>query len=122
MRNERMSKSTRNTWLLGVVLLAAFAVRAVDLNGQSLFVDEFSEISLAKQSLSQIIFANDSAPPLYPLVLKGWLGVWKTDDAARWLSVVCGVASIVCVWGIGPRLVDEPTGLAAAFITAILPM
>jgi hypothetical protein len=117
-----MSNSIRNTFLLGGILLLAFAVRAVDLNGQSLFVDEFSEISLAKQSLSQIIFANDSAPPLYPLVLKGWLGVWKTDDAARWLSVVCGVASIVCVWGIGSRLVDDATGLAAAFIIAILPM
>ncbi|HEX5471396.1 MAG TPA: glycosyltransferase family 39 protein, partial [Lacipirellulaceae bacterium] len=97
-------------------------LRAIDLNGQSLFIDEFSEISLAKKTVAEIIPAADSAPPLFPIMLKTWMGVWHNDASARWFSVVCGVASIICVWGVGRRLVDDATGLTAAFVTAILPM
>jgi uncharacterized membrane protein len=117
-----MSQSLRTTLLLAGILLLAFAIRAIDLNGQSLFVDEFSEITLAKKPVAEIIPAADSAPPLFPLMLKSWLATWHTDASARWFSVVCGVASVLCVWGIGRRLVDDATGLAAAFVTAILPM
>jgi hypothetical protein len=117
-----MSPRTRNLLLLGGVLLLAFAVRAIDLNGPSLFVDEFSEITLAKTSVGEIIWANDSAPPLFPLALKTWLTVFQTDSAARWFSVVCGLASILCVHAIGSRLVNNATGLAAALILALMPM
>src|SRR3954468_14811071 len=117
-----MSQTMRTALLLGGILLLAFAVRAIDLNGPSLFVDEFSEITLAKESASAIIHANDSAPPLFPLALKGWLTIWHTDASARWFSAACGLASILCVYAIGSRLVDRATGLAAAFIIALLPM
>ncbi len=117
-----MSRSLRTTLLLGGILLLAFAIRAIDLNGQSLFVDEFSEITLAKKPVAQIIPAADSAPPLFPLALKTWMAAWHSDASARWFSVACGVASVLCVWGIGRRLVDDATGLAAALVTAILPM
>ena len=117
-----MSQTLRTTLLLGGILLLAFVVRAIDLNGPSLFVDEFSELTLAKESPTAIIWANDSAPPLFPLALKSWLAIWHSDASARWLSVACGLASILCVYAIGTRLVDNATGLAAAFITALLPM
>lgn len=117
-----MSQTQRTTLLLFGILLLAFAVRAIDLNGPSLFVDEFSEITLAKKSATAIIHANDSSPPLFPLALKAWLSIWHSDASARWFSVACGVASVLCVYGIGARLVDNATGLAAAFITALLPM
>src|SRR4026207_2431800 len=107
MPDIRMPQSMRTTLLLGGVLLLALVVRAIDLNGQSFFIDEFSEVSLAKQPVAEIIHAADSAPPLFPLVLKGWLNIWQTDDSARWLSVACGLASVLCVWGIGRRLVDD---------------
>ena len=121
-RTHECRKRMRTTLLLGGILLLAFAVRAIDLNGPSLFVDEFSELTLAKESATAIICANDSAPPLFPLALKGWLSIWHTDASARWFSVACGLASILCVYAIGARLVDNATGLAAAFITALLPM
>lgn len=117
-----MPRSIRTTLPLCGTLLLAFVLRAIDLDGQSLFVDEFSEVALAKQSVTEIIHADDSAPPLFPLALKCWMSVWQTDASARWFSVLCGVASLFCVWGVGRRLVDDATGLAAAFITAILPM
>src|SRR6476620_11106801 len=104
-----MSQTMRTTLLLGGILLLAFVVRAIDLNGPSLFVDEFSELALAKESPTAIIWAIDSAPPLFPLTLSAWLGVWHADDSARWLSVACGLASIVCVYAIGARLVDNAT-------------
>jgi phosphate/sulfate permease len=117
-----MSPLLRTTLLLGGILLLAFVVRAIDLNGPSLFVDEFSEITLAKASPTAIIWANDSAPPLFPLVLKTWMQAWNSDASARWFSVACGLASILCVYAIGARLVNNATGLAAAFILALMPM
>ena len=41
---------------------------------------------------------------------------WGTDAASRWLSLVSAWRTVVCVWGIGRQLVDDNTGLAAAFI------
>jgi len=108
--------------LLALILLVALAVRVIQVNGQSFFVDEVAEVLLAKKTSADILHAPDSAPPLFPLVLKGWLGLWRDDAAARWFSVVCGVMSVGFVWAIGRRLVDDATGLAAAFVTAILPM
>src|SRR5262245_42011189 len=104
-----MSPRTRNALVLFGILVLAFTVRATDLNGPSLFVDEFSEITLAKESPTAIIWANDSAPPLFPLALKTWLTVFQTDASARWLSVACGMASILCVYAIGSRLVNNAT-------------
>ena len=112
----------REPLLLAAIVALAVAVRAVDLNGPCFYTDEVNELALAKQSAANIIFAADSMPPLYPLVHKAWLAAWDTVAAARWLSVAFGVATVVCVWGVGRQLVDEATGLAAAFVLAILPL
>jgi mannosyltransferase len=112
----------REPLLLVAIVALAVLVRAVDLNGPCFYTDEVNELVLAKQPVVDIIFAADSMPPLYPLIHKAWLAAWGTDAAARWLSVVFGVATVICVWGIGRRLVDVDTGLAAAFLLAILPL
>lgn len=106
---------------LAIVALAV-VVRAVELNGPCFYTDEVNELMLAKQSAVDIIFAADSMPPLYQLTLKGWLMGWGTDASLRWLSLVYGVGTVICIWGIGRQLVDDNTGLAAAFIAAILPL
>jgi uncharacterized membrane protein len=112
----------RTAFNLGGVLLLALVVRAIDINGQSLFIDEINEIDLAKRPAIAIVNARDSMPPLYPPLLKAWLSVWQTDAAARWLSALCGTLSILCIWGIGRRLVGERTAEAAALIAAVLPL
>jgi 4-amino-4-deoxy-L-arabinose transferase-like glycosyltransferase len=108
--------------LLAAIVALAVVIRAVDLNGPCFYTDEVNELALAKKSFVDIIFANDSMPPLYQLVLKVWLWAWGTDAAARWLSVVYGVATVICVWGIGRQLADDDAGLGAAFVLAILPL
>jgi len=86
---------------LCLVLLLALAVRVAWLDCQSYSMDEVNEITLAHLSIPAIIHAGDSMPPLYPLVLKGWLTLWNTDLVARSLSVIFGVASVLTIWGIG---------------------
>jgi hypothetical protein len=115
-------RPTTNSLLLAGILLGALVIRLVEINGQAFFVDEVYEIKLAHRPAAEIIDEANAMPPLYPLLLKGWLGIWGSDAAARWLSALCGVTSIVCVWGSGRRLVNDATGLAAAFITALLPL
>jgi uncharacterized membrane protein len=123
----------KHAFVLSGILLLGFAVRAVDLDGQSLHIDEISEIKLAHQPAASILHAADSMPPLFAIVHKAWLAWWDTDAAARWLSVLLGVAAIGCVCGIGRELAAGtrhtvlPTagsaiGLAAAFLLAILPL
>jgi uncharacterized membrane protein len=108
--------------ILCAIVALAVLIRAVNINGPCLYTDEVNELGLAKQGVAEIVVAPDSMPPLYPLVHKPWLAAWGTDAASRWLSLVFGVATVVCVWGIGRRLVDGPTGLAAALLLAILPL
>jgi uncharacterized membrane protein len=107
--------------LLAIVALAV-GIRAADLNGPCFYSDEVNEIWLAKQPVVDIVFAPDSMPPLYPLVNKAWLAAWGSDAAARWLTVLFGAATVVCIRGIGRHLVDDATGLAGAFLLAILPL
>jgi uncharacterized membrane protein len=108
--------------LLAAIVVLALAIRAVDLNGPCFYTDEVNELTLAKKSAVEIIFADDSMPPLYQLVLKSERAAFGTDAAARWLSLVFGVATVICVWGVGRQLADDNVGLAAAFILAVLPL
>lgn len=114
----RMSSETR---LLGVVVLAFF-LRVVWLDSQSFSMDEVAELATAKLPIHEIVWYPDSMPPGYSLLLKGFLFLFPQDFAARWLSVLFGTASVVCVWGIGRELIHEKMGLAAALITSLLPL
>jgi 4-amino-4-deoxy-L-arabinose transferase-like glycosyltransferase len=108
--------------LLVAITAFGLVIRAFNVDGPCFYTDEINELVLAKQPISDVIFAADSMPPAYPLVHKAWLAAWGKDAASRWLSVICGVGTLVCVWGIGRQLVDDAAGLAAAFVVAILPL
>ena len=113
---------SRSGVLLCIALFVALGLRVLWLDQQCLNMDEVSEISTAHKPIAEIIWHPDSMPPGYSVVLKGWLAFFQTNDAARWLSLVCGVASVLCVWGLGRELCDESTAVSAAFVTAILPL
>ncbi|MGH7557763.1 MAG: glycosyltransferase family 39 protein [Gemmatimonadota bacterium] len=113
----------RHEGALGVAIVAVGAIlRAWGLTAQSLTSDELYEIDMAAGPLSKIVTAADGFPPLYNLLLHGWLGAWGGAESARWLSWLLGVASILVVWRLGRRLGGVTIGLGTAAFVAISPV
>jgi hypothetical protein len=105
-------------WIAAVIILVAFALRAWDLQGQSLFCDEAIEASIAMQPIDQIVDYPDGFPPLYHLLLAGWLRVFAVPESARWLSVIAGTLTVYGLFrwteqSVGPRAAVFAAGLLA---------
>jgi hypothetical protein len=99
----------------------ALGIRLWGLESQSLTMDEVAELNLVRQSVPDIIRSQDGFPPLYLLLLKGWLAI-VGPGSARLLSVLCGMLLIPAVWHIGRMVGGSTAAWAAAFLTAISPI
>ncbi len=84
-------------------------------------MDEVTELALAAKSLGDIVGAHDGFPPLYHLVLKGWLAVLG-PETARWFSVLCGMLLLPVVWQLGRMVGGTTTAWAAALLVTISPI
>lgn len=109
-------------------VLAALAVVAgvvFRLHSQSaLWLDEALSVNIAKLPLSELPAAlrQDGAPPLYYLLLHGWMAVFGTSTTAvRALSAVFAVAALPLAWLLGRRLADARTGWIALLLLASSP-
>ena len=101
--------------------MLALAIRLCGLESQSLTMDEVAELSQVRQSVADIVRSQDGFPPLYLLVLKGWLATFG-PESARLFSVLCGMLLIPVVWHIGRMVGGSTTAWAAAFLTGISPI
>jgi len=65
---------------------------------------------------------SERTPPLYFLLLRIWMELFgEGNQALRLLSVILGVVTILAVFLLGRTMFNEPVGLAAASMLAILP-
>jgi Dolichyl-phosphate-mannose-protein mannosyltransferase len=108
-------------YLLLPILLVALGLRALGLDGQSLSMDELTELTIGRLPVREILVARDGFPPLYHTILHGWLSVFPGDLAARWLSVILGTLSIWAVWGFARRAGGDRIALWAALLVAVMP-
>jgi 4-amino-4-deoxy-L-arabinose transferase-like glycosyltransferase len=115
----RKAEITRATPI--IILLLAIGLRAWGLQEQSLSSDELLELGIAKSQTDEIIRKGDGFPPLYHLLLHGWLQLFPDDLAARWLSLVFGCLAIWVMWKIAPWLDEAKSRLWAALLLAISP-
>lgn len=107
---------------LAALLIVALVLRVWGLQAQSFTMDEVSELAIAKQSLAAIIITPDGFPPLYHLLLHWWLPAFGGDSSARWLSVVCGLATVWAMWRLGRQIGGAAVGLIAAALLATSPI
>jgi len=108
----------KNHWLWPILALAAF-VRFYDLTAAAIWGDEGSSLLLARYSLSEIWqhAAFDVHPPLYFMLLHGWVELFGDGIlAVRSLSALAGIAAV----GLGVWLVDRLATRRAAFIAGVL--
>lgn len=91
--------------ILAGVLLVAIAFRFVTKS--DLWLDEALTVNIAHAPLSDLVelLKRDGAPPLYYLLLHGWMAIFGTGDvAARALSGVLGILSLPLAYFAGARL------------------
>jgi mannosyltransferase len=115
------SSKLGRVWLaLAALLLAAGAMRLVNIDAQSLWFDEALSVHIATRPLGEILPAvrkYEQTPPLHALLLHAWIQLAGTTEAAvRGLSVIF---STIAVW-IVFRLTHRLAGLAAAFVAGAL--
>lgn len=109
---------------LAALLLAGVALRTALLGQQQLFRDEATSWYLASHSLGDMLrlAANETAPPLYLLLLKGWMATFGDSEAAlRSLSVVTGIGTIGIAWRWARDALGKPEALLAAALVALSP-
>jgi 4-amino-4-deoxy-L-arabinose transferase-like glycosyltransferase len=108
---------------LSLVLLLAGALRFYGLGGEPIWLDEAISIVEAHGSVSDILTVvplKDFNPPLYFLVLKGWMGLAGDSAAAvRVPSAAFGLAAVAILFLLGLELRGAALGLVVAFLAAI---
>jgi len=119
----RPSEAPHDTKLLplGIALALGLVTRVSFVDSQSLTMDEVTELGIAKGSIYEILQTVDGFPPLYHLLLHGWLQTFGADAAARWVSVVLGLLAILCVWKLAKILVGPRAAGWAVVLFSILP-
>jgi hypothetical protein len=123
--NEEVDIEESAIWLVIIITLVGGFLRALALSTKGLWLDEAFSIWLANHSIAEMmqwIVRIDQHPPLYYLLLHGWIALGgDTAYHVRFLSVVFGTATIPVIYLIGKRISGEVMGLAAALILAFSP-
>jgi len=111
-------------WLLPL-LLFAFALRLYRLDAQSIWWDEAISVHLSTASIGEIIAnrAGNLHPPLYFLLLKGWVALAGISPfSVRFLSAWSSTLLIPGLYAFGRRWIGRRAGLIAATLAAISPL
>ena len=107
---------------IAVALVLGVLARLSTRSG--LWLDEALSVHIARLPLGEIPAAlrRDGAPPLYYLLLHGWMAVLgQSALAVRALSGVFGLAALPVALSLGTRLRDRATGWTAALLLASSP-
>ncbi|UCG23813.1 MAG: glycosyltransferase family 39 protein [Chloroflexota bacterium] len=114
-----------------VAILLGFALRAYDLDGQSMWSDEGLSLYRASLTVPEImansiivdgVETTDTNPPFYFLLLHLIRkAAGDTVSAMRFLGVAAGTLSIPLIYVLGSTTLGRRIGLVAAILMAISP-
>ena len=89
-------------WFLLANLVIGFALRALDLGGESIWYDEACSLRMAAHTTSDLLSGRAfdvGNPPGYFVLLRWWcLAFGFSIEAARMFSAVCGTLTCITVW------------------------
>ena len=111
----------------GAVVIAGVVLVGIALRfytRSDLWLDEALSVNIARLPLSRLHDAlrHDGAPPLYYVVLHGWIRLFGTGDrAVRALSGLFSVAALPLAWFAGKRLGGRPVAWLAVLVLATSP-
>lgn len=111
-------------WVAGLAYGSAILC-TIGLGKPSLWIDEVHSFEFASLPSVWLVTLNaaarDAYPPLYFLLLHGWLQVGSDEIWLRMFSVLAHVASIPLMYLVGARLVSKQAGVVAAALLAVSP-
>ncbi|AZD45611.1 glycosyltransferase family 39 protein [Pseudomonas chlororaphis] len=120
---QRLIAVLRAYWLLPILLLAA-TTRFYDLTAAAIWGDEGSSLLLSRYGLSDLWVhaAHDVHPPLYFMLLRGWIalfgdGIFAIRSFSAWPGIVCVGLGVWLVAQISSRR----AAILAGFLLALLP-
>lgn len=116
---------THRLVLLGVILVVGTALRAGLLTRWSLWTDELYTIAnRGAMPVSQLLIVPaDPHPPVYYLIVHGWMAVaGQSQLAVGILSVAFSAGTILLTYRFARYLYDDRTGLLAAGLVAVSAM
>ncbi|MFT4958925.1 MAG: hypothetical protein ACI9EZ_002260, partial [Halobacteriales archaeon] len=121
---ETAKPQSRRRVGLASVLVAAVLLRVYRLDSESLWIDEIYSVAIRGDApVAQLLTASDPHPPLYYLILNGWVRVFGNGAVAvRLLSVLFGVLGVLGLYLLGCELYDARVGLVAAGLLTVSPM
>jgi uncharacterized membrane protein len=120
------ARADRPSWLVIAAVVAVIAVGIVlrFLTSVDLWLDEALSVNIARLPLSDLREAlkQDGAPPLYYVLLHGWIEVFGTGDGAvRALSGVFSVATLPLAYAAGKRIGGRSVAWWSVLILAASP-
>lgn len=123
--NLSLKTTPLNTILAVLIILIAFTLNVWDIDGRSIWFDEGMEYWVATSSIAQMaenVQIGIQDPPLYSLILHGWMKFGKNAFSLRFLSVAFSLIALVGVMRISHKLAGQQAGLIAGAIMAVLPV
>ena len=123
--NEEVKLEELAPWVALIFTLVGGFLRVFQLGKQGLWLDETFSVWLANQNIGDMlgwIVKIDQHPPLYYLLLHGWVAQYgDTPYYARLLSALFGTGTIPIIYLIGKRMSGTMVGVAAAVLMAFSP-
>src|SRR5437879_4937501 len=117
--------ATRSKLFATVLLLAAFALRLINLTFQPLWFDEGWSVWFATSDLPAMIehTAVDIHPPFYYALLHLWIGLTGTSEfPLRMLSVLVGVLTVALLVRLARALLGGRAAWLAGILVAVAPL
>ena len=106
-----------------LIVLLAVALRAHAIGQDELWLDEASSFHIATATDWLDVAVLNNTPPLYYVLLRGWIGVFGNSEAAvRSLSAVCGTLFVVAIIWFGWTVFRPVVGLWAGLWAAVSPI
>ncbi|MGC1511789.1 MAG: glycosyltransferase family 39 protein [Acidimicrobiales bacterium] len=118
----RLDRDRFSLFLVGVGVLAGAVLRFATVS--DLWLDEALSVNIARLPFGQMFDAlrHDGHPPLYYLLLHGWMEVFgEGDRAVRAMSGVIGLASLPLAWFAGRRYGGRGVALSTVALLASSP-
>ena len=114
------SKRIQLRWLVLVLLLAA-SLRIYHITQQSIWFDEAFAWNIVIQDDMFPRISTDTHPPLYYLVLRGWMtAAGDSPLALRYLSALISMGTVAFIYRVGWELIRKEPELASVPILAAL--
>lgn len=111
----------RGWWTLAVILTIGAAARIYGLNARTMFDEaaSWTFVTLPWPAFLKVLWTYDGNMTLYYLLLRGWVQFGESEIYLRSLSVVFGIAALICTYALGTRLFNHRTGLIATLFLAL---